>query len=98
MIVYNVGRQFFPLKDDAETERKAQFLPPRATHKIRIEDREQLAAFLNGLCENATMIANPEDPEANPRIALDDAALDFVPQFVKDDWARRRGMMGQRNG
>lgn len=54
MIVYNVGRRFFALKVDAEKYRRAERLKPGATVELRIDDRYQLAGFLDGLCAIST--------------------------------------------
>lgn len=79
MIVYNVNRSFFPMKNDAETLRKSEGLPPSATSKIEIKTREDLADLLNGLCALA-----PETPAALPTV---DEAAD-VPRFLRDAWRK----------
>lgn len=88
MIVYNVDRKFFPMKNDADDHRKALKLPGSALHTLRIETREELAALLNGLF--ATGPAAPLEPVAEPD-------LDFIPKFVRDDWARRRQLQKARD-
>lgn len=89
MIVYNVARRFFEKKLDAEAHRKAEGLRSEALNKITITDRAGLAEFLNQLCADAA---------GRPPIALDDAALDFVPAFVEADWERRRRFRLQMGG
>ena len=81
MIVYNVAHKFFSFHDGADAHRKDQGLPPKALNKIRIDDRHQLADFLNALfsaeVETPAGIDVPPGLESNP------------PQFVLNDWARR---------
>lgn len=68
MIVYNVKRQFFEMKADAEDARKDQGLPPSATHKIEIHNREDLALLLNTLtglvpASEVLTVTSPEVPK-----------------------------------
>lgn len=51
MIIYNVQRRWFPMKADADTYRVGLGLPPKATAKIEVNNRDDLAALLNALCE-----------------------------------------------
>ena len=94
MIVYNVGRGFFELKSDAETQRKAEGLKPGATIKIEIKDRSQLAALLNGLCalepERAQAaignagtldVFGPNEPPLVPADA-------DIPKFLRDSYSK----------
>ena len=93
MIVYNVKARYFPMKEDTEAYRKQEQLPPAATAKIVINDRDDLAAFLNGAlgapAEKATRLTNQAaavaayvpEPEINE---------DWVPKFIREDWAKRR--------
>ncbi|CAM5598833.1 hypothetical protein MAUB1S_10127 [Mycolicibacterium aubagnense] len=100
MIVYNVKRRWFTMKNDAEAYRKAEGLPPSATYKLVIEDREDLAAFLNGITDVNIMhryveTAGEQVPEeVLARCEASDP--DFIPRFLVEDWekrsaARRRG-------
>ena len=68
MIVYNVARKWFTMKDDAERHRKTAGLKPDQTVKLDIKSREELALLLNALCE-----ASPKAVEAAQ------AALPDVP-------------------
>ena len=94
MIVYNVLARFFTMKDEAEAYRKMKQLPPAATAKIIINDRDDLATFLNGMLGLATPDAKPtrlanqaaQVAEHNPDPELNE---DWVPKFIKEDWARR---------
>ena len=94
MIVYNVLREFRAHKDEAERIRKDAGLQPTATTKIRIDTRDELAAFLNGLCSLTSQRA--ADPsiaapvveilgENEPPFIPDDAE---IPQFIRNDWDR----------
>ena len=86
MIVYNVGRRFFEMKADAEAFRRSEKLPPSANQKIEICDREQLAAFLNAICEGERSLA----AQGVEPMAISGEALEFIPDFMKRDWERRR--------
>lgn len=88
MIVYNVANRFFTMKADANDYRVEQKLPPAALNKLSIQDRVQLAALLDGLCN-----AEPPAPvtcEANVNIP------DFIPKFIARDWEKRRSYAAQR--
>ncbi len=79
MIVYNVTTRFFDMKKPADDLRRAKNLPPASLHKITINNRQQLAAFLDGLCNASptapvTCLANADIP-------------DFVPKFLHKDYA-----------
>lgn len=92
MIVYNVKRRWFPMKSDAEKHRIAEKLPPDATIKISIEDRTQLAALLDALCEPPA----PGDRTAAesgpvPGRLIDESYVDpdlDIPEFLRKSWAR----------
>lgn len=73
MIVYNVKRRFFDMKQDAEAYRRAEGLPPPATAKIEITDRRELAALLNELAEPLPAGVRPEA-----------AAIGVTPAIVND--------------
>ena len=93
MIVYNVNRAWFSLKNDAETYRRNEKLPVEATAKIEINDRDQLAALLNGLCgitppeAVAEVVPVPVEVVARARVR-DDAD---IPLFLRKSWARHFG-------
>lgn len=102
MIVYNVKRRWFAQKADAEAYRRAEKLPPPATFKLVIDERESLASLLNGLCgvEPPTPagngFTNAVTPQELPRVRemLDrnrvvDNPPDFVPDFLVRDWQAR---------
>lgn len=85
MIVYNVGRRFFSMKENAETYRKQIGLRPEATIKIDISHRDQLAALLDGLCYPPKNGAPEEFPA--PASIIDDAYVSSdvdVPAFVRE--------------
>lgn len=84
MIVYCAGTRFFDKKADAEKHRIQLGLPPKETLTFRIENREQLAEFLNALC-NPPQQTIPGMPTVTP--PPDDA---WIPSFIKEDWKRRR--------
>lgn len=99
MIVYNVKRRWFTMKNDAEAYRRAEKLPPSATFPLRIESRDDLAALLNGLTALADPAASkgtfqtlpvgsPED-DMIQRNQITDQPPDFVPRFLVEDWERR---------
>lgn len=93
MIVYNVKRKWFPMKGDAETYRKSEGLPPDATTKIDVRDRDQLAALLNGLCEPPAKGETPANFPA-PEKVIDDAYVmpdKDIPPFLRESWARVLG-------
>ena len=80
MIVYNVQRRFFDMKNDAEAYRKEH---GGETIKLVIEDRKQLMFLLNGIMDiEAPSVAAPEAK------VHDDGTPDYVPKFLKDSWAK----------
>ena len=99
MIVYNVKAAFFAMKEDAEIFRKAEGLPPAATLKVTIENRDELAAFLNGV------LGAPAKPTPAKTLAEDtlvqqasgihahveapEELVGWVPLFILNDWERR---------
>lgn len=94
MIVYNVKRRWFTMKNDAEAYRRAEKLPPSATFTLRIDSRDDLAALLNGLCgiENEPATAGNIEPLPHPVIEnnqITNQPPDFVPRFLVEDWERR---------
>jgi len=95
MIVYNVGRRWFEMKNDAETYRRAEGLPAGATFKLVVEERASLAALLNGLCGVAApQEAPPEEQipvvrEMIQRNQVRDDIPDYVPDFLRREWAAK---------
>jgi hypothetical protein len=94
VIVYNVGRRWFTMKNDAEAHRRAEGLPPAATFKLDIRDREDLAVLLNGLCGLGTgsLGAVVLDP---PREVIQRNLItvpECIPQFLVNEWAKREGI------
>jgi hypothetical protein len=87
MIVYNVLRRWFTMKEDAETYRKEQKLPVDATFKLEITGRDDLAALLNGLCEHEVAIGPRQ--EVYDRNQITNEPPDFIPKFLVEDWKRR---------
>ncbi len=92
MIVYNVQRQFFVKKDDAERARVAAGLKPAATLALRVETREDLAALLNALCDPpvAGSVALPATTELVDRayVARSTDIPTCVPKFLIEAWAK----------
>jgi hypothetical protein len=92
MIVYNVGRQWFGLKRDAEACRRFLRLPPAATLTITVRDRDDLADLLNALCEPAVLPDTPTVVNSVDLAPLVDRAFvepqrnvpDYVPLFLID--------------
>ncbi|TIQ64405.1 MAG: hypothetical protein E5X41_17240 [Mesorhizobium sp.] len=94
MIVYNVERGWFPMKNDADAHRRQLGLKPAALATIRIDSREELAAFLNALMGLKKEPAAPEEaPPAGavlePQVVAPDViernyieVPDFVPMFL----------------
>jgi hypothetical protein len=90
--VYNVKRRWFDKKTDADEYRVSERLPPGDTIKVTINDRINLAALLNALCE-------PPPPGGNaahaslpvPAKVIDNAFVDLdfeIPKFLRDSWAK----------
>ncbi len=97
MIVYNVARGWFPMKNDAETYRRQLGLKPDANFKLEIHTREELAAFLNGLM-GAKAPEAPAGAVLEPVIAPPEViernvveVPDYVPKFLAEAWAKREG-------
>ncbi|TIW53859.1 MAG: hypothetical protein E5V54_24160 [Mesorhizobium sp.] len=97
MIVYNVDRAFFPMKNDADAYRRQLGLKPAALATISIKTREELAAFLNALMglKKEPTAEEPEAPVAPPGAVLEPQVAppeviernyvevpDFVPLFL----------------
>ena len=84
MIVYNVDRKFFALKSRAVAYRKELSLGKDALITLRVENRDDLAALLNGLC---AIERNPAEHWqggiAPPMVAAIPAC---VPDFLKKEW------------
>ncbi|RUU76127.1 hypothetical protein [Mesorhizobium sp. M7A.F.Ca.MR.362.00.0.0] len=102
MIVYNVERGWFPMKNDAETHRRALGLKPDANFKLEIKTREELAAFLNGLMglkaegppEEVAPAGAILEPEVAPPEVIERNYIevpDFVPLFLAQAQAKAAG-------
>lgn len=94
MIVYNVKRRWFPMKNDAEAYRKAGGLPPAATYTLRIDDRDELAALLNGLCgiephHEIEGCPPPAPAEVIERNQVTNDPPDCVPLFLVREWENK---------
>lgn len=95
MIVYNVKRRWFTMKNDADGYRKAEGLKPDAVNTLRIDDRDDLAGLLNALCEQEPPVAPLlvaadvapviERAQVSPEIEVPD----FIPRFLVEDWEKR---------
>lgn len=85
MIVYNVGRRFFALKGEAIAHCMEHGEKRASIHKLTITNRDQLAAFLDGLC--APM---PDRPSPLPEVTVDQDVPDYVPAFLARSWGRDR--------
>lgn len=95
MIVYNVERAWFPMKNDAEAHRKVLGLPPSANFKLVIESREELAAFLNGLMGIKAPEEAPAGAVLEPVVAPPEViernyieVPDCVPLFLAKEHAK----------
>ncbi|TIW39833.1 MAG: hypothetical protein E5V72_25260, partial [Mesorhizobium sp.] len=92
MIVYNVDRAWFPMKNDADAYRRQLGLKPAALATIRIDTREELAAFLNalmGLKRDAPEAEVPAGAVLEPQVVAPEViernyveVPDFVPLFL----------------
>ncbi|RWM32584.1 MAG: hypothetical protein EOR77_21375 [Mesorhizobium sp.] len=103
MIVYNVERGWFPMKNDADAHRRQLGLKPAALATIRIDTREELAAFLNALMGlKKEPAAQEEVPPAGavlePQVVAPEViernyieVPDFVPAFLAKEHAKREG-------
>lgn len=101
MIVYNVKRRWFTMKNDADTYRKAEGLKPDALATLRIDDRVELAGLLNALCgagevevmQAKTVLAGPslvpEDVVIRAQVSPEIEVPDFIPKFLVEDWEKR---------
>ncbi|WP_353645706.1 hypothetical protein [Mesorhizobium sp. WSM2239] len=98
MIVYNVERGWFPMKNDAEAYRKTLGLKPDANFKLVIETREELAAFLNGLMGIKAPEQAPAGAVVEPVVAPPEViernfveVPDYVPMFLAKAYAKAEG-------
>lgn len=99
MIVYNVKRRWFTMKNDAEAYRRAEGLPKGSTFKLDIRDRDDLAGLLNGLCaERGALVKVPDGEDVRAygdmlqRNTITDDVPDFVPDFLANEWRKRVGL------
>ncbi|RWI47587.1 MAG: hypothetical protein EOR25_15665 [Mesorhizobium sp.] len=83
MIVYNIERGWFPMKNDADAHRRRLGLKPAALATVRIESREELAAFLNALMGLKKEPAEPAEPPPAG------AVLEPQPQGVQPEVIER---------
>ncbi|MBO6553225.1 MAG: hypothetical protein JJ926_03975 [Roseitalea sp.] len=81
MIVYNVDRRFFPLKGEAIAYCVEHGHKRASIHKFAITNRDELAAFLDGLCEPA-----PDRPSPLPDVTVEREVPDCVPAFLRKSW------------
>jgi hypothetical protein len=98
MIVYNVQRRWFSMKNEANAYRRELKLPPEALYKLELSTREELAFLLNGLCNNgnamidAVMALAPEPLTAAEllpvvvRNGVREDIPDYVPLFLRTEW------------
>lgn len=77
MICYRAAGQFFTMKNDAETHRKAAGLPPAATEKIEVNGRDDLVALLNELVAVQPQADDTETEDEGPK-----PIPDYVPKFL----------------
>lgn len=95
MIVYNVGRRWFAKKEDADAFRIANGWKPAELAKITVNDREQLAALLDALCEPpaqpvGTIAASTGlTEEIVDRAYAPNLPDDWMPSFLLSDEHRR---------
>lgn len=97
MIVYNVKRKWFTLKNDAERYRIAEGLTPEHTLTIEVDGRMRLAALLNALCEpplpgqrvEQAVVATPELID-RAYVPADRDIPDYIPKFLLKDWGLER--------
>ena len=90
MIVYNVERGWFPMKNDAEAHRRSLKLPVDALATIRIDSREELAAFLNALMGLKADEPLPEPAVVERKVVERNyvEVPDFVPIFLAKELAK----------
>ena len=86
-VIYNAGSQFFTMKNDADTHRKALGLKPRELYTLRIDGRDDLVTLLNGLCQGQFVPVAPtvkEYPQAvADNVDVEDGRVpDYVPTFL----------------
>ncbi|WP_306050136.1 hypothetical protein [Oceaniradius stylonematis] len=81
MIVYCVGRRFFSRKRAAEQCCRDARLPFNSVYKITITHRDELAAFLDALCE-----PQEDRPSPLPHIDVQRDVPDCVPDFLRKSW------------
>jgi len=93
VIVYNVDRQWFTMKSDADIKRRNLGLPPSALITLRVDDRDDLAFLLNGLCGIPLEQTPVTAREIIQCVAIAQAPVstipDCIPLFLRKDWERR---------
>ena len=98
MIAYCVKRRWFAEKAHADKYRVAEGLPPSATLKLQVVDRNDLVALLNALCsppapgEPLPLAALPATAELVDRAYVSPAVdiPDCVPDFLLKAHGLRR--------
>lgn len=96
-IIYNVGRQFFAMKADADAARKLAGLKPDALLTLTVEGRADICALLNALCEPQRHpmphvgLLIPERLELVERAYVEPSkdVPDFIPRFLLDDEGKK---------
>ncbi len=94
MIVYYAARGFFDMKSDADKHRKDNGLKPADLLTVRIENRTELANFLNellriepdvhhGAVGNGAGHPIPESSDL-PTIPADAD----IPKFIRESWGK----------
>ncbi|MDV2964983.1 hypothetical protein RZ532_03285 [Nitratireductor aquimarinus] len=97
MIIYNVERSWFPMKNDAEKYRKELGLKPDALHKLTINDRDELAALLNGLValkREELPAGAVTEPQVAPAKVVNQNIIevpDYIPHFLAEAQAKKEG-------
>lgn len=93
MITHYAGGEFFEFKRDAEHHRKSNGLAPGSTVKVRIDNSEQLARFLNHICRVKPSPDAGNGAERPVEFGIPDALIvddADIPEFLRKDWARYR--------
>ncbi|MBO6814544.1 MAG: hypothetical protein JJ891_06775 [Rhizobiaceae bacterium] len=92
MIVWNIENRFMAHKADADKIRKERKLPPSELNKITINNRDELAEFLDGMLQYAKPDRPiPKEAEKVKEYVPDlEEAPDWIPDFIKEDWKNRQ--------
>jgi hypothetical protein len=98
MIIYNVEQRFFAEKLPAEKYRKELKLKPDALKKLEVKDRWELSGLLDTVLYGGPAGGSMADGErvgkAHDKYVsqMDGYRPPEYPQFVLDDWDKRRKM------